>query len=44
MLSNKTKQGNIVIKSVYQREGVEYANSIGGIFSMRLNYTNKHFW
>ena len=40
---NRTEQGNVVIKSVYQKAGVEYAKSIDGIFSMRLDNTNKHF-
>lgn len=43
LLPNKTEQGNVVIKSVYQKEGLKYAKSIGGIFSMRVNNSNKHF-
>src|SRR5690606_23600024 len=42
-LGNKTKNDNIVIKSVYQQEGIQYAKSINGIFSLRVNNTNKHF-
>ena len=42
-LGNKTKRNNVVIKSVYQKKGVEYAKSIGGEFSLRLNNTDKHF-
>lgn len=34
---------NIVYKQVYQRAGVQHAKSIGGIFSMRLNYSSYHF-
>lgn len=42
-LGDKTKSENIVIKSVYQQEGVKYAKSIDGIFSLRVNNSNKHF-
>ena len=42
-LPNKTKSGNVIIKTVYQKEGVDYAKSIGGIFSMRVDNTDKHF-
>ena len=42
-LGNKTKNDNIIIRSVYQQEGVQYAKSIGGVFSLRLNNTNNHF-
>jgi hypothetical protein len=42
-LGNKTQEGNVVIKSVYQAKGVEYAKSIGGVFSLRINNTNNHF-
>lgn len=42
-LGNKTKTPNIVIQSVYQKTGVEYAKSIGGIFSLRVNGTNNQF-
>ena len=42
-LGNKTKTPNIVIQSVYQKTGVEYAKSIGGVFSLRVNGTNNHF-
>jgi len=42
-LGDKTASGNVQIKSVYQKPGVDHAKSIGGIFSMRLNYTDKHF-
>lgn len=31
-LGSKTATGNVVIKSVYQQEGVQYAKSIGGVF------------
>ena len=39
----KTASNNVVIKEVFGRKGVEYAKSIGGVFSLRLSYTNKHF-
>lgn len=42
-LGNKTATGNVVIKGVYQQEGVQYAKSIGGVFSLRVNNSNKHF-
>ena len=42
-LGNKTKTPNIVIQSVYQKTGVGYAKSIGGVFSLRVNGTNNHF-
>lgn len=42
-LGNKTKNENIIIKSVYQQEGIQYAKSINGIFSLRVNNSNKHF-
>jgi len=42
-LGNKTKEGNVIIQSVYQTAGVQYAKSIGGIFSLRVNGTNNQF-
>ena len=42
-LGNKTKEGNVVIQSVYQTAGVQYAKSIGGVFSLRVNGTNNQF-
>lgn len=42
-LGNKTESGNVVIKSVYQQKGIEYARSIGGVFSLRVNNYEKHF-
>ena len=42
-LGNKTASGNVQIKSVYQNEGQKYAESIGGVFSMRVNNSNTHF-
>lgn len=42
-LGNKTKSENIVIKGVYQQQGVDYAKSINGIFSLRVNDYSKHF-
>lgn len=42
-LGNKTKEGNVVIQFVYQTAGVQYAKSIGGVFSLRVNGTNNQF-
>lgn len=42
-LGNKTASNNVVIKSVYQKEGIEFARSINGIFSLRVSNSNKHF-
>lgn len=42
-LGNKTVSDNVVIHQVYQKQGVEFARSIGGIFSLRLNNSDKHF-
>ena len=42
-LGNKTKSSNVIIKGVYQERGVEFAKSIGGVFSMRRDASNKHF-
>lgn len=42
-LGKNTANNNIVISPVYQQEGVKYAKSINGIFSLRLYNTNKHF-
>ena len=42
-LGNKTQSGNVVIKSVYQQGGIQYAKSIGGVFSMRVNNNNTNF-
>ena len=42
-LGKETKTPNVVIKSVFQQEGIQYAKSIGGIFSLRVNNSNKHF-
>ena len=42
-LGNTTKTNNVVIKSVYQQEGIRYAESINGIFSLRVNNSEKHF-
>lgn len=43
MLGNKTQSANVVIEPVYQQAGVQYAKSIGGLFSLRLNNSDKHF-
>ena len=42
-LGNKTESEHVVIKPVYQRAGVAYAKSIGGVFSMRVNDMKMHF-
>lgn len=42
-LGSKTKEGNVVIKSIYQTAGIQYAKSIGGVFSLRINNTNNQF-
>jgi len=42
-LGNKTESGNVVIKPVYQKEGIAYAKSINGIFSMRVDNSDTHF-
>lgn len=42
-LGNTTKNDNIIIKPIYQQDGVRYAKSINGIFSLRINNSNKHF-
>lgn len=42
-LGDKTATGNVVIKGVYQQEGIRYAKSIGGVFSLRVNNSEKHF-
>lgn len=42
--SNKTQQNNIVIKSIYQQAGIDYAESIDGIFSLRVDSKpDEHF-
>ena len=42
-LGSKTKEENVVIKSIYQTAGIQYAKSIGGVFSLRVNGTNNQF-
>lgn len=42
-LKLKTRSENVIIKSVYQKEGVDYAKSINGIFSLRIKNSDKHF-
>jgi predicted NAD-dependent protein-ADP-ribosyltransferase YbiA (DUF1768 family) len=42
-LGDKTESNNVTIKPVYQKKGVEYARSIGGVFSLRLTGSEKHF-
>lgn len=43
ILPDKTLSGNVVIKPTYQKEGVALAKRLGGVFSLRLKHTNKHF-
>lgn len=38
-----TECGYVIIKPVYQKEGIKYAKSIGGIFSMRVDGMKYHF-
>lgn len=42
-LGNKTVNDNIIIKSLYQNAGVEYAKENNSIFSLRVNNSDKHF-
>jgi hypothetical protein len=42
-LGNKTVSGNVIIKPVYQKEGIAYAKSIDGVFSLRVNNNNTNF-
>jgi len=42
-LGDKTVSRNVILKSVYQQAGINFAKSIGGIFSLRVNNSNKHF-
>jgi len=42
-LGEKTVNDNIIIKSLYQTAGVEYAKENNAIFSLRVNNSNKHF-
>jgi hypothetical protein len=42
-LGDKTVSGNVTLKSVYQQAGIDFAKSIGGIFSLRVTNSNKHF-
>lgn len=42
-LGNQTKSENVIIVSVFQQEGLKYANSINGVFSLRLNNTHEHY-
>ena len=42
-IGNKTESEHVVIKPIYQRAGVAYARSIGGVFSMRVNDMKMHF-
>lgn len=43
MLGNTTKSNNVIIQPVYQNAGVQYAKSINGVFSLRVNNTTEHF-
>ena len=42
-LPDKTLSGNVVIRSVYGLEGVAYAKSLNGVFTLRLSHTENHF-
>jgi len=42
-LGDKTASGNVVVKGVYNKEGIKYAKSIGGVFSLRVQNSKKHF-
>lgn len=42
-LGNRTKSENVIIHPVYQKSGVAYAKSIGGVFSMRISSLKNHF-
>lgn len=42
-LGDKTRSNNVIIKSVFQNNGIEYAKSINGVFSLRVNNSDKHF-
>lgn len=42
-LGHKTKTSGTVLNNVYQKNGIQYAKSIGGIFSLRVNNSHKHF-
>lgn len=42
-LPSKTQSGNVIIKSVFQQKGLEYAKSINGVFSLRVRNTLEHF-
>lgn len=42
-LPKKTESGNVFLKKVYGQAGIDYAKSIGGIFSLRVQGSDKHF-
>lgn len=42
-LGDKTENHNVVIKRVYQDNGVKHARKIRGVFSLRLRNSNTHF-
>jgi len=37
------EKSNVVYRQVFGKAGVAYADSIGGLFSLRLWYTDQHF-
>ena len=42
-LGSKTVSGNVVIEKVYQKKGIARAKEIGGVFSLRVDGSDKHF-
>lgn len=42
-LGDKTASGNVIINPVYQRKGIEFAKSIGGVYAMPVTGIGKHF-
>lgn len=43
LLGNKTESSKVIIKSLYQKEGVDFAKKHNAVFSLRVNGTDKHF-
>lgn len=42
-LGDRTSVGNVIINPVYQKAGIAYAKSIGGVFSLRVSGMERHF-
>jgi hypothetical protein len=42
-LNRKTSSGHVLLRGVYDQKGVEEAEQIGGIFSMRVKGSEHHF-